>query len=84
MNAEHPAPATGTADSFGDSRPDMSNATVREDVAMTGRSAIRGRANSTARRRPSRWPALPPDSPRPMDGECSRQRIDSPAYQEDD
>jgi hypothetical protein len=40
MNAEIPAPATGKTHSFGDSRPDLSNATVREDLALTRRCAL--------------------------------------------
>lgn len=40
MNAEFPTTATGKAGSPADSRPDVSNATVREDLALTGRCAL--------------------------------------------
>jgi hypothetical protein len=41
MNAESPSRATFHAAGRGeDSRPDLSNATVREDVAKTGRCAL--------------------------------------------
>ena len=40
MNAESPTAADGQDAMRGDSRPDLSNATVREDLARTGRCAL--------------------------------------------
>jgi hypothetical protein len=40
MNAEFPTAADGQDALRGGSRPDLSNATVREDLARTGRCAL--------------------------------------------
>jgi hypothetical protein len=40
MNDEFPSAATGQAGVGEDFRPDLSNATVREDLAKTGRCAM--------------------------------------------
>ncbi len=92
MNAEQAAASAGPAETVDDERPDLSNANVREDLALAGRCALvhlptgrtcllplrhQGPASSTARRRRrTLCPKATDSSPH-----CS---LDSRARQEDD